>query len=273
MLQMPSEWVFGSPGPLTDSAVVEFFDLATKISEQGDSWTIVELFKTEFGSVHRSSSESWAVSDLREAMGAAAINAPAFIGSFWRGMERVQARTPQHPLPDEHVLNSILQKNGVAYEVRPPHLIARGGQAAPVVAVPPSADEGAKALIEASLEQAEKFLLENKPRQAVQEILWLLETVSTAFAGQEYEGGTVEGKYFNEIVRDIRKHSRGSVLAQAGSWMTTLHGFLSSPSGGGVRHGTRLAANRDLKLHEATLYCNLTRSYIGYLLAELAGAA
>jgi hypothetical protein len=52
--------------------------------------------------------------------------------------------------------------------------------------------------------------------------------------------------------------------------MKTLHGFLSSPSGGGVRHGAHLSGKTELKLHEATLYCNLTRSYIGYLLAELA---
>ena len=269
MLQMPSEWVFGSPVQLAPEAVAEFFDLAVKIADQGQSWPILEQFKSAFGVASRSSSASWALNDLSDAMDAAAENAPTFISSFWQGVVRVGERNPSHPLPKEHVLNIILLRHGLPYEVQPPALVLRSGPSSPVVSVPEaSVGDKAKALIEAALAQADMFLLENKPRQAVQEVLWLLETVSTAFAGQEYGGGTVEGKYFNEIVRDLRKHNHGSVLAQAGAWMTTLHGFLSSPSGGGVRHGTHLATGRDMKLHEATLFCNLTRSYIGYLLAE-----
>lgn len=270
MLQMPSEWVFGSPGELPSEAVSEFFDLAVKISEQGESWSILELFKAQFGGTGQSSSQSWAVSDLRHFMDASAQNAPTFIASFWRGMDRVGQRYPSHPLPKEGVINAILSKHSVPYVVQPPALLPLDGYSPPVVSVPEATvDEKAKVLIEGALAQADMFLLDNKPRQAVQEVLWLLETVSTAFAGQAYGGGVVEGKYFNKIVRDLQKQNHGTVLAQAGSWMTALHGFLSSPSGGGVRHGTHLATGKDLTLHEATLFCNLTRSYVGYLLAEL----
>lgn len=104
----------------------------------------------------------------------------------------------------------------------------------------------------------------------MQEILWLLETVATAFQGQESGAGTVEGKYFNEIIRNLRRNNRGSALAEALGWMSKMHGFLSSPRGGGVRHGTELAADVSPSIREAHLYCNLTRSYINYLLAELA---
>jgi hypothetical protein len=134
-----------------------------------------------------------------------------------------------------------------------------------------SLGERAHALIHASLDQADRLLLEQRPRQAVQEILWLLETVSTAFQGQESGAGTIEGKYFNEIVRALCNNNRGSALAEALGWMTKMHGFLSSPGGGGVRHGMQLAADVSPTLKEAHLYCNLTRSYINYLLAELAG--
>ncbi len=96
--------------------------------------------------------------------------------------------------------------------------------------------------------------------------------MSTAFDGQEIGTGTVEGKYFNEIVRALRNNNRGSALAEALGWMTKMHGFLSSPGGGGVRHGTQLAADVSPTLNEAHLYCNLTRSYINYLLAELANS-
>ena len=81
---------------------------------------------------------------------------------------------------------------------------------------------------------------------------------------------TIEGKYFNEIIRALRNNNRGSALAEALGWMAKMHGFLSSPRGGGVRHGTQLAADVSPTLKEAHLYCNLTRSYINYLLAELA---
>ena len=37
---------------------------------------------------------------------------------------------------------------------------------------------------------------------AVAETLWLLETVSTAFRGTVTRTGTIEGKYFNQIIKD-----------------------------------------------------------------------
>lgn len=49
---------------------------------------------------------------------------------------------------------------------------------------------------------------------------------------------------------------------------TTLHGYLSSPTGGGVRHGTDLKEGIAIQPHEARLYCNLARSYLSFLLEE-----
>jgi hypothetical protein len=97
-----------------------------------------------------------------------------------------------------------------------------------------------------------------------------LETVSTAFDGRETVVGTIEGKYFNSIVRELIRHGSGGMLAEVTRWISKLHGYLSSPSGGGVRHGTHLNATVHIELHEARLYCNLTKSYIDYLLSELA---
>jgi hypothetical protein len=50
--------------------------------------------------------------------------------------------------------------------------------------------------------------------------------------------------------------------------MVGLHGFLSSPTGGGVRHGVDLNEGVAVKLNEARLYCNLIRSYISFLISE-----
>lgn len=272
-LTMPTAWRYGSPGGMPLAAVDAFNSLIHTIPSQSESsWSIFELFKAKFsGGYSTSSSESWAISDLHDGMVAAADNAPVFISAFWDGCAQVQAAHPEIGLPNADVVNQILYKHEVPYEVRPPALLTRHPQT-PILVQAPEKSLGARAhaLIHASLDQADRFLLEQRPRQAVQEILWLLETVSTAFRGQESGSGKVEGKYFNEIVRGLRNNNRGNALAEALGWMTKMHGFLSSPAGGGIRHGTQLAADISPTLREAQLYCNLTRSYINFLLAELA---
>lgn len=255
------------------SAVNAFNTLIHMIAAQSESsWTIFELFKARFtGGSSWSSSESWAISDLHSAMVRAGDNAPVFISAFRDGCGQVQASHAEVGLPDADVINQILCEHEVPYEVRPPALLARHPQTPIAVLAPEkSLGERAFALIHTSLDQADRLLLEQRPRQAVQEILWLLETVSTAFQGQESGTGMVEGKYFNEIVRVLRNNNRGSALGEALGWITKMHGYLSSPGGGDVRHGTQLAADVSPTLKEAHLYCNLTRSYINYLLAELA---
>ena len=269
---MPTAWRYGTQVPMEPAAAHAFNSLIHMIASQTESsWSIFELFKAKFnGGQSSSSSESWAISDLHGSMINAGQNAPTFISAFWDGCMQVRAQYPEIGLPDADVVNQVLFEHAVPFEVRPPDLLTRNPQAPIAVQAPaPSIGEKAVALIHASLDQADRLLLEHRPRQAVQEILWLLETVSTAFQEQESGSGTVEGKYFNEIVRALRANHRGAALAEALGWMTKMHGFLSSPTGGGVRHGTKLSADVSPSLKEALLYCNLTRSYINYLLAEI----
>lgn len=133
---------------------------------------------------------------------------------------------------------------------------------------PPSLDEQAQAMIQKSLQGSEQLLSEGRNRAAVQEILWLLETVSTAFQGLNTCDATVHGKYFNKIVSDLQKHNRGTTLDQVLDWTKTLHGYLSSPTGGGIRHGTDLGAGIATQPDDARLFFNLIRSYITFLLSE-----
>jgi hypothetical protein len=99
-------------------------------------------------------------------------------------------------------------------------------------------------------------------------LLWLMETISTAFQGLNTGTGTVQGEYFNTIVADLRKHSQGTTLNEVLDWIKKLHGYLSSPTGGGIRHGADLKAGVVTKPHEARLFCNLIRSYIHFLIEE-----
>jgi hypothetical protein len=78
----------------------------------------------------------------------------------------------------------------------------------------------------------------------------------------------VTGKYFNRIIGDLKRFNRGRVLSEVISWMEKVHGYLSSPSGGGVRHGAVLSDSYELTEGEARLFCDLTRSYLSYLLHE-----
>lgn len=52
------------------------------------------------------------------------------------------------------------------------------------------------------------------------------------------------------------------------NWVLAMHGFLSSPTGGRIRHGADLATEPDIAPHEARLMYNLIQSYVIYLLAE-----
>ena len=118
-----------------------------------------------------------------------------------------------------------------------------------------------------SLEDSEKLLAEGKGRQAISELLWVLESVSTAFKGTDYQGSTIKGEYFSRIIPAMKNH--GSVHRKKfNQWMMALHGHLSSPKEGGIRHGTDVVDGQDLDIHEARLFCDLIRSYINHLIAE-----
>lgn len=241
-----------------------------RIAGQGDSWQLLEHFKSAYGVSARSSNESWAESDLQRAMQHAADNAPLFIEAFVNACAGLQQRDETWYVPEASFINALLVKHQIGYEIRPPDLLLRewGSAAIPVAVEAPSVTETAKETIERSLDRSEELLREGRPREAVQEVLWLLETVATAFRGKESSSGRIEGKYFNQIVRHLKSQSADTTLERVLDWITAMHGYLSSPQGGGVRHGMDLADGVPLNLNEAPLFCNLTRSYIHFLLVE-----
>jgi hypothetical protein len=274
MLNFTSAWCFDTPGPIPDGVNNAFFDLIGKIATQSNRQRILEHFKAYFGSAAGisggwSSSASWAESDLLGYMGHAAENAPLFIEAFYDACDSLANANPPSPVPDLARINRVLFENGSGYQIEPPNLISSNMQTQIAVpARPPSMDEQAQEMIQKSLKDSEQLLSEGRNRPAVQEILWLLETVSTAFQGLSIGDATVQGKYFNKIVSDLQKHNKGTTLDQILDWTKTLHGYLSSPTGGGIRHGTDLRAGIATQPDEARLFCNLIRSYITFLLSE-----
>jgi hypothetical protein len=281
MLQFDPKWRFKPPPDgryrntaLPQEALRELDRLIGKVATQGERWDILEHFKGAFckacGASHAwSSSESWAETDLSASMRHAAANAPLFLEAFHEACEEL--REQGLFAPDAPMINEICEKHNVGYVLKPPELILRESLAAtsvPVVERPPTLAEAALEMLQQSLQRAERLQSEGHHREAVQETLWVLESVTTAFRGVASAGNTVRGKYFNEIVKDLRRLAKGSTLERVLEWVSAVHGYLSSPTGGGIRHGLDLNAGVPIGAGEARLFCNLIRSYISYLLTE-----
>lgn len=245
-----------------------------RIASQGERWRLIEHFKGHFagasGSSHAwSSSESWAESDLQESMLAAASNPPLFLEAMWLGCEAAQDEYGLD-VPDVENINKICREYGVQFLVRPPRIepADSAGVAIPVPAAPPTLSDNAVQAWQECRQRAEQLLADGRPREAVQEMLWILESLSTAFRGLPTPTGEVRSKYFNRIVKELQAAHPGSTLDRVAEWSQALHGYLSSPTGGGVRHGLDLNEGVPINAAEGRLMCNLVTSYIVFLLAE-----
>lgn len=275
MLNFDPNWRLRSPGKITRGVISEFAVLIKRVSGQyGSRQPIIEHYKSYFADAagrpsYHSSSLSWAEADLDTYMEEAGENAPMFIEAFYTAGQSLKNRNPELVVPDVAMINFVLRNHDAGYELDPPNLIARNPPAPIAVEeLPPSLDVQAHEKIQKSLKQAEDSLVAGENRQAVQEILWLLETVSTVFQGTPVGDTTIQGKYFNKIADELRQHRKGQFAEHAINWMKTLHGYLSSPTGGGVRHGSTLTGATEMSAHEARLVCNLVRSYLNFLLDE-----
>lgn len=273
MLQFDGRWRFDSPGPIEPAVREGFRELINRISGQGARKAILEHFKARFAAAAStqywpSTNERFASDDLDREMEQASENAPVFIEAFWDACEDLRTRNPAMVLPDPARINRVLLDADAGYQLDPPMLVAtRVHIPISVPEAPPSLDVQAQAIINQALHASERSLSEGDGRQAVQEVLWLLETVSTAFRDPDIFDGSIQGRYFNKIIGELRHRGRGH-QEQILQWMMTLHGDLSSPTGGGVRHGVDLKEGLALHIDEARLYCNLIRSYLTFLIAE-----
>ena len=273
MLEFEGNWRFESPGPVERKVESAFRQLIDRVCGQGRRKEILEHFKSHFAAAagvphHRSSDESWASTDLDSVMSEASENAPLFIEAFYKACDELERANLHMKMPGVGRINRILSEAGTGFQIDPPRLIAT--RAHVPIAVPdegPSLDMQAKAAIKAALDASERAFSEGNGRQAVQEVLWLLETFSTAFRSETILEGNIHGRYFNKIIGELRRHGGGH-QNQILKWMMQLHGFLSSPTGGGVRHGIDLNEGLEFGITEARLYCNLIRSYLTFLIAE-----
>jgi len=251
----------------------QFNDLISKIATQGSRWDLLEHFKGYFArAVGRtpvwSSSEDWAETDLRYLMRDAAQNTPMFLEAFFEACDDLRKTGIDVPTVD--AINRVCRQHSVAYELQPLNLVQLPGPQVTVTASapPPTISQSAAEPFQSSSARAEALLAENRPREAVQEMLWMLESLVTVFRDAPLASGQVKGKYFNEIAKELRGLGSGTTLERVIDWCTQLHGYLSSPTGGGVRHGLDVNSGAVISLPEGRLFCNLILSYVTFLLTE-----
>lgn len=281
MLKFPPRWRLKPPEDerfanraIPESAVTAFLDLVAKVSTQGDRWRTMEHFKRYFANASGSSyvgssSASWAESDLYSYANSAAANAPLFLEAFHDACDALRGDEDIF-VPEVSDMNEICEEYDIGYVIKTPNLVQRSGSRISVAVEerPQSLEDSALELMEQSLQRSEELLRENRGREALQELLWLLESIATAFRGLPTESGTIQGKYFNQIAKELRSGHTGVARDRIFEWISSLHGFLSSPTGGGIRHGLDLKEGVRLTAIEAKLFCNLIRSFISYLIAE-----
>lgn len=274
MLRMNPEWRFESPGPISDEAVSRFRQFIDRIGWNGPRKSLFEHFKRHFTAAagvpyYSSSSESWATDDLDRHMAEASANAPAFIDAFYSACENLKAAYPEVSAPPPRMINRALAETNAGYEIQGDELVrTTGSQPIIIPTEAPSLEEQARSAISAALAASDRALAEGNGRQAVQELLWVLESVATAFRGVELSSGTIQGSYFNQIVKELKSARLTKHQERIFEWMQTLHGYLSSPAGGGVRHGMDLQRGVAMDINEARLCCDLIKSYTAYLISE-----
>jgi len=282
-LKYNPDWMFFPPedGNYTNKSIEQeaqndFYKLCLQMSSLGNQKEIIELYKKAFcapsGSpYYPSSDQSWAESDLWDAMRNSAQNAPTFIAAFYNATEEISIKFQTTKLSDS-IINKILNENNIGYFIDKSTLLKKEDVSPLIISTEinhsiSSNTENLNVIYE-SLKRSEELISSGHGREAVQESLWLLETITTAFKGEETQNGKIEGKYFNNIVKDLKNAGLGSALSNVLNWITNLHGFLSSPTGGGIRHGLDLKEGFTPNVEEARLYFNLIRSYTYYLIHE-----
>ncbi|MBC1241346.1 hypothetical protein [Nostoc sp. 2RC] len=273
-LQFPDSWRFNSSpeSVIPNAAIDEFEKLTGIIVAKANRWELLEYFKECFahavGSTSVwSTSESWASTDLRSYLEDAAKNPSLFLEAFYDACENLRDK---YAIPDIERINDICLEHKIAYKIDPPKLVklCEGEEAISVAEPPATFTEPVKQLIRESLNRSEQLLNENRPREAVIEVLWILESITTAFRGEQLPSGTIKGTYFNVIVKELRNANEGTAINYILKCLESLHGYHSSPTGGGGRHGLDLKEGKPMTLSEGRLFCNLIRSYISFLLTE-----
>lgn len=249
-------WRFSPPNhpslistTVPQEALDDLKELAQKLSgfSSGGMWDGVETFKKNLYHAAgipysgRSSSEGWAVTDLGIALSNLQSKPPLLIEAFVDAGRALQDSTGRPLLSDPTPLNEVLSSHRLAYTVQGDELLLTGG-VTPSHTPAPTLLENTHNELWQRWSRADQLLSENRPREAVDSIWYVVESVLLVYRGTKVGDAVVEGTYFNEIAKSLRKASGAEtglslIFPIVLKIAEQLQSFLSAPNQGGVRHG------------------------------------
>lgn len=216
------------------------------------------------GNYLNSSDVGWAGTDLNTYLMDARSNPPKFLRTFVDALNSVRDERTDQDIPELPHLNTILETHRLGYIIQPDgRLTLRADYIGEVDTEVPALVK-ARAELESSWEKANGLLVRGKPREALEAIWWVVESMTADFSGTSVAGVPVRGTYFNDVMKDIKKAYPGTVRHRALSLLEQIQHWLSDPKQLGIRHGASSTAQK-VELPEARLIVGLVREYAKYL--------
>jgi hypothetical protein len=279
-MDFPNAWRWSSPkvpapyvSTIPESVLEELVSLATRLSAFSDKGEKagLETFKARVCSAlgraySESSSGSWTHTDLVALSNELSLNPPLLIEAYVTAAKLLTDGKGQPVLVDPAPINVILERGSVGFVVRGDSIVLRGG-VEPDISPAPTLIEQSNQELAAAWTRAEELLGEGQNREAVTAIWWVVESVLTVFKGRKVGSSVVEGAYFNEILKSLKKAAPNTFIRLSLSLSAQLQELLSDPKKAAVRHGGTFDMAR-MSPREARLLIDLAKAFARFFCAE-----
>ena len=131
---------------------------------------------------------------MQNYMQGAAANPPLFLEALYDSFEVLSEEVD---VPDIEIINAICAEHDVPFVLEPPNLVRRASQIAVLAPeAPPSLADEAADIFRESVSRAEQLLSEGRSREAIQEMLWILESIATVFCRRQIIDRKHKGQVF-----------------------------------------------------------------------------
>lgn len=279
-MDFPNAWRWSSPkisapyaSTIPEAAQEELVTLATRLSVfsgQGEKAGL-ETFKARVcGALGRSYSESsnlsWTHTDLVAVTRELSVNPPLLIEAYVTAARSLTDAKGQPVLVDPTPINAILERGNVGFLVRGDSIVLRGG-VEPDISPAPTLIEQSNQELATAWSRAEELLGQGQSREAVAAIWWVVESVLTVFEGRKVGSSVVEGTYFNEVLKSLKRAAPDTFIRLSLSLTAQLQEFLSDPRKAAIRHGGTFDMAR-MTPREARLLIDLAKAFARFFCAE-----
>jgi len=253
-MKYPPAWRFAPPkdtdrvnSTVPEEALEELLRLASRAAglhprgrEAGLEHMKHSISATSGRGYSPSSSESWAETDLRRLLEGLKDEPPVLIEGIVTGCRSITDSEGRSILDDPTPINRIMEKFGMGYRISGDEILLGESIPPPTVEPVPSLIEQTAAELGKAWKRADQLLDEGHPDEAVAKIWFVLESILTVFRGLKVGDQTVEGAYFNKVVHSLKGTEIDPTFKMVLDLASRVHGQLSDPSTGRLRHGSEL---------------------------------